>query len=91
MSNKNHLSNDEIDDLAKQFPVAKKEAIKDELLSEVKQWQNGVKRWLDKKNPFKEDQRRFRLADRSLKQKYASITDIEDDLSGFSLLSQKSQ
>ncbi len=91
MSNKNHLSNDEIDDLAKQFPVAKKEAIKDKLLFEVKQWQNGVKRWLDKKNPFKEDQRRFRLADRSLKQKYASITDIEDDLSGFSLLSQKSK
>jgi len=89
MSNKIFLPNEEIDDLVKQYPVAIKDKIQEKLLSEMKQWSKGVQRRLDKENPFHEEQARFKVANRSLQRKDASIIDIEGDYSDFQFLSKK--
>ena len=91
MPNNNYFPNAEIDNLIKQYPVAKKDKIKEKLLFEVKQWRNGVQHWLDKENPFQEEQSKFKVANRSLKQKNASIADIEGDFSNFQRLSRKAK
>jgi uncharacterized protein with von Willebrand factor type A (vWA) domain len=91
MSNKNYFPNIEIDDLVRQYSVAKKENINKRLLSEVGEWKNSIKRWLDKKNPFQKEQSKFKVASRSLEQKNASIADIEGDFSNFQRLSKKAK
>ncbi len=91
MPNDNYFPNTVIDDLVKKYPVARKDKIKEKLLAEVKQWGNGVQRWIDKENPYIEDQHKFETANRSLKQKNASIADIEDDFSSLLLLSKKAK
>ncbi len=91
MSNDSYLSNVEIDDLIQKYPVAKKEKIKDSLWSEVKQWNRSVQRYLGNENPFHEEQHKFKIANRDLKQKNASIDEIEDDFQNFLHLSKKTK
>lgn len=89
MSNENFFHNTEIDDLVKQYPVSLKNKLREKLLSEVEQWNKGVKRCIDKENPFQEDQAKFKIANRSLQRRIASIADIENDYSDFLVLSKK--
>jgi len=89
MLNEKYLSNSKIKSLVQKYPVAKEERIKENLLSEVKEWSGGVRRWLQKENPFYDDQHEFKNANRSLKKKKFSIEKIEDDFLKFQSLSKK--
>jgi len=91
MPKKNFMPEAEIDNLVKKYPVAIKEKIQEKIHSEMEQWNKSVKRWLDKENPFYEEQTKFKVANRSLKGKNASIVDIVGDYSDFQFLCKKTK
>jgi len=78
-----------LNSLLEAYPVANKDSIKDELLSEIKKGNRAIQHWLKKENPFCEEQRKYKIANNSLKQKCASIEDIESDFSNYQRLASK--
>ncbi len=85
------LPKTEIDNLVDKYPVAIKDKIHKQLLSEVKQWSKSVRRWLETNNPFYEDQVKFEAANKSLKKNNASVDDIKRDYLDFQSLSKKAK
>lgn len=87
----NHFSLDDINSLSEAYSVTSNTEVKEQLLSKIKDWDNGVQSHLNKENIFFEEQQKFKIAKRSLKQNNALIKDIEKDLSNFQSLAKKTK
>lgn len=77
-------------ELTRQFPITSEEGIKEQIAAEIKEDQRNLQKWLQRENPFQENQKQLNRAENELKRDIATINQLEQDLQNFKSLTKKS-